>query len=308
MELREVFASELEKLMAADPRVCVVDADLAKASGTLYLRDRFPDRAFDAGAAEANMASIAAGLASYGFIPFITSFAPFATRRICDQLAISIAYAKSNVKVVGTDPGITTELNGGTHMTFEDVAIVRAIPGIVAFEPVDAAQLRQAMPVIAAHDGPVYIRLARRVQPDVSGEDYRFDLFKADVIRPGNSVTVLATGVMVAKALEAAAVLSGEGIEAEVVNVHTLKPLDRATILRSVAKTGRALTAENHSVIGGLYSAVCELTAAEYPIKVERVGVEDVHGSVGKLNELAEMFGLTTQAIVNKIRGMFTAL
>lgn len=289
-------------MMEQDDRVCLVDADLAKASGTTGIHQKFPDRAMNVGVAEANMASVAAGLSSYGLIPFITTFTPFASRRCFDQVAISIAYAQQNVKIVGTDPGISAELNGGTHMSFEDVALMRAVPTMVVFEPVDEVQIRQAMPQIVAHKGPVYIRLFRKEAPVIFGEDYEFDLFKADRIQEGKDVTILATGIMVKKALDAAEKLAGEGISADVINVHTIKPLDAETILSSVHKTGRVVTAENANVIGGLYSAVCDLLAAEFPARVERVGVEDQFGEVGRLNELAQRFGLTEEAIVAKVK------
>ncbi len=298
MEMRQAFAQELERLMEENPNICVVDADLAKASATIGLRKKFPDRAFDVGVAEANMASVAAGLASYDFIPFITTFAPFASRRCCDQVAISIAYARQNVKIVGTDPGIGAELNGGTHMAFEDVSIMRTIPTMVVFEPVDEIQVRKAMPQIVSHQGPVYLRLFRKEAPAVFTEDYEFDLFRADLLREGSDLTILATGIMVKKALEAAKVLAGQGIETEVINVHTIKPLDEATILASIQKTGRVLTAENASIYGGLYSAVAELVAQKLPVPMERIGIEDQFGEVGKLPELAERFGLTEEALV----------
>jgi transketolase len=300
MEMRQAFAKELENIMDQDDRVCIIDADLAKATGTSGLHKKYPDRALNVGVAEANMASVAAGLSSYGFIPFITTFTPFASRRCFDQVAISIAYAKQNVKIVGTDPGIAAELNGGTHMSFEDVALMRAVPTMVVFEPVDEIQIRQALPQIVAHYGPVYIRLFRKESPAIFGDDYVFDLFKADVITEGTDITILATGIMLRKAIDAAIKLSEAGISAEVINVHTLKPLDKDTILKSVKKTGRVVTAENHNVIGGLYSAVSELLAAEYPVRIERVGVEDTFGEVGRLNELAERFELTEEAIVAK--------
>jgi len=301
MEMRQVFADVLEDMMACDERVCIIDADLARANGTLRLRERFPERAIDVGVAEANMASVAAGLASYGYIPFITSFAPFATRRICDQLAISVAYAKSNVKIVGTDPGIAAELNGGTHMSFEDLAITRAIPGIVVVEPVDNTQLKQAVRAAAAYEGPVYMRFMRKTQPEVFDESYKFDLFTADVLREGRDVTILATGIMAAKAVAAAEVLVKQGCSVELINVHTLKPLDNKTILNSIAKTKNALTLENHSVIGGLYSAICELTARYLPIKIGRIGAEDIFGQAGKFDELAEVYGFTVEEIVKKV-------
>ena len=183
MQMRAIYAQELGALMERDGKIVLLDADLGKASGTLGLRERFPDRIFDCGVAEQNMASIAAGLASYGFKPWIESFTPFATRRICDQIAISICYAGMNVKIVGTDPGITAELNGGTHMSVEDVGVLRSIPGMVIFEPVDETQLRAAMPVLNAYDKCLYLRLFRKELPDIFPADYRFDLFKADVLR-----------------------------------------------------------------------------------------------------------------------------
>ena len=256
MEMRAVYAECLAKLMTEDRHVCVLDADLAKASGTRKLYEQFPGQMFDCGVAEQNMASIAAGLASYGFKPWIESFTPFATRRICDQMTISISYAKQNVKIVGTDPGISAELNGGTHMSMEDVGVVRSIPGMVIFEPVDEVQLRAAMPVLNAYEGPVYMRLFRKVLPTVFPEDYQFDLFKADTLREGRDLSIFVSGFLTKDALDAAEKLAAEGIDAEIVNVHTIKPIDRETVIASARRTGAVLTVENHNVIGGLQSAV----------------------------------------------------
>ena len=227
MQMREGYAEALGELMERDARVVLLDADLGKASGTLGLRKRFPDRIFDCGVAEQNMASIAAGLASYGFKPWIESFTPFASRRICDQIAISICYAGMNVKIMGSDPGITAELNGGTHMSMEDIGVLRSIPGIVIFEPVDAVQLRAAMPVLDAYEGPVYLRLARGEQPAIFPEDYQFDLFRADVLREGSDLSIFVSGIQTRDCLDAAEDLADCGISCEVVNVHTIKPIDR---------------------------------------------------------------------------------
>ena len=251
MEMRAVYAECLAEMMEKDRHVCVLDADLAKASGTRNLYERFPNQMFDCGVAEQNMASIAAGLASYGFKPWIETFTPFATRRICDQIAISISYAGMNVKIVGTDPGISAELNGGTHMSMEDVGVVRSIPGMVIFEPVDAVQLRAAMP----------------------------------------------SGFLTKDVLEAAELLKAEGIDCEVINVHTIKPIDRESVLASARKTGAVLTVENHNVIGGLHSAVLETLAGE-KIPACAVGVQDRFGEVGKLPYLREAMGLTVENIV----------
>ena len=297
MEMRAVYAACLAELMEKDRHVVILDADLGKASGTLSLRKKFPEQSFDCGVAEQDMASIAAGLSSYGFKPWIESFTPFATRRICDQIAISISYAKRNVKIVGTDPGIAAELNGGTHMSMEDIGVVRSIPGMVIFEPVDEVQLRAAMPVLNDYDGPVYVRLFRKELPVVFGDDYKFDLFKADVVKEGKDLSIFVSGMLTKDVLDAAEELKAEGIEAEVVNVHTIKPIDRETVIASARKTGTVLTVENHNVIGGLQSAVLEALAQE-KIPVCAVGVEDRFGEVGKLPYLREATGLTKENIL----------
>ena len=297
MEMRAVYAACLAEMMKEDKHVCVLDADLSKASGTIKLYKQFPEQMFDCGVAEQNMASIAAGLSSYGFKPWIESFTPFATRRICDQIAISISYAKRNVKIVGTDPGISAQLNGGTHMSMEDIGVIRSIPGMVIFEPVDEVQLRAAMPVLNDYDGPVYVRLFRKEQPVIFGEDYKFDLFKADTIKEGKDLTIFVSGMLTADVVEAAKLLADEGIDAEVINIHTIKPIDRETVIASARKTGAVLTVENHNVIGGLQSAVLEALAAE-KIPVCAVGVEDRFGEVGKLPYLREVMGLTVENIV----------
>ena len=297
MEMRAIYAECLASLMENDRHVVLLDADLAKASGTLKLRERFADRIFDCGVAEQNMASIAAGLSSYGFKPWIESFTPFATRRICDQIAISIAYAKQNVKIVGTDPGISAELNGGTHMSMEDIGVLRSIPGMVIFEPVDGVQLKAAMPVLNEYPGCVYVRLFRKELPDVFPAGYRFDLFSADVLREGGDLSIFVSGMLTKDVLLAAEALEAKGISCDVLNVHTIKPIDRERVIASARKTGAVLTVENHNVIGGLHSAVLEALAKE-KIPVCAVGVSDRFGEVGKLPYLREATGLTTENII----------
>lgn len=300
MEMRAVYAECMAKLMENDRHVCILDADLAKASGTRSLYERFPNQMFDCGIAEQNMASVAAGLASYGFKPYIESFTPFATRRICDQVAISIAYAGMNVKIVGTDPGIAAELNGGTHMSMEDIGVLRSIPGVVIFEPVDNNQLKAALPVINDYDGCVYIRMFRKETPDVFPSDYKFDLFRADKLRDGGDISIFVSGFLTMDVLNAAKKLSSEGISCDVINVHTIKPIDRETVIASARKTGNVLTVENHNVIGGLHSAVTEVLAQEC-IPAHAIGVPDRFGEVGKLPYLREIMGLTEENIVNKV-------
>ena len=285
MEMRAAYAECLAKMMEEDKHVCVLDADLAKASGTRKLYERFPEQMFDCGVAEQDMASIAAGLASYGFKPWIESFTPFATRRICDQITISISYARQNVKIVGTDPGISAELNGGTHMSMEDIGVVRSIPGMVIFEPVDETQLRAAMPVLNDYVGPVYMRLFRKVTPDVFGPDYKFDLFKADTLREGKDLTIFVSGMFTRDVVDAAGEL----------------PIDRETVIASARKTGAVLTVENHNVIGGLHSAVCETLALER-IPVTAFGVADRFGEVGKIPYLRQAMGLTKEDLLAAAR------
>ncbi len=301
MEMRAVYAECLAEIMEKDRHVVVLDADLAKASGTRNLYERFPRQMFNCGIAEQNMASIAAGLASYGYKPFIESFTPFATRRICDQIAISISYAKSNVKIVGTDPGISAELNGGTHMSMEDIGVLRSIPGVVIFEPVDEVQLRAAMPAISAYDGCIYIRLFRKETPKVFDEGYTFDLFKVDTLKEGRDVSIFVSGMLTADTLEAEKMLAAEGISAEVINIHTIKPIDRESVVASARKTGAVLTVENHNVIGGLHSAVLEALAQE-KIPAMAVGVPDRFGEVGKVPYLKKVMGMTAEDIAEAAR------
>lgn len=296
--MRDVLVDFLRKTMTTNPKVVVVDADLAKCAGTIALEKEFPDRALNVGIAEANMAGIAAGLSTYGYIPFITSFAPFASRRIADQAMISICYAKQNVKIVGTDPGIAAQLNGGTHMPFEDMAIYRAIPDILLYEPTDAAELNAALPKILDYPKPVYIRMHRKNPRLLHGSDSKFDLMRAEVLREGIDITFVASGIMVETALDAAAELEKEEISAEVICCPVWKPLDTQTIINSFKKTGCALTLENHNVNGGLGSAVAEAAAENYPVPMYRIGVREKFGEVGKVDYLRKVYNLEVSDVV----------
>lgn len=298
VEMRQVLCNVLDELMAKDPSIVVIDSDLARANGTLPLRDKYPERAFDIGIAEQNMAAFAAGMAAYGFKPIIGSFTPFATRRICDQITISITYAKRNVKIIGSDPGISAELNGGTHMSMEDIGVIRSIPGMVIFEPVDAVQLASALPKIIEYDGPVYIRLFRKPAPIVFKNDYDFDLFKADIVKEGNGVSIFASGIMVNESLKAVEVLKNQGIDAELINIHTIKPIDKESVIKSARKTGAVVTCENHNVIGGLKSAVCEVLIEECPVPLKGIGVQDHFGEVASMEYLKKKYHMTSEDIV----------
>ncbi len=298
-ELRQALANALTKIADTDNRIVVLEADLMSCHATKVFKEAHPDRFVNVGIAEANLIGVAAGMATMGKIPFAYSFGPFATRRCYDQIFISVAYAKQPVKIVGTDPGVTAEANGGTHMPFEDMALMRAIPKMVCFEPTDAAMLEAAIPQIIDHKGPVYIRLFRKKAEHVYDAVPDFKLGKATKIRDGKDVTLIASGIMVSRALEAANVLKEEGIEAAVVNMHTWKPIDEEAIVDAVKGTGAIVTCENHATNGGLGSAVAEVVVEKCPAPVELVGVKDSFGEVGKNAYLSEKFGLTTKDIVS---------
>ena len=296
-EMREVYAELLAKAMERDEKICTVDADLARANGTHGLRYQFPGRALDVGIAEQNMACIAAGMTSFGYRPWIGTFCCF-VGRMADQILLSIGYAGRDVKIVGTDPGILAEINGGTHMGIADVGMMRSIPNMVLVEPADAEQLRGIMPQILAYEGPLYLRLARRAVPQVYAQRTVFDLWRAEVVRPGQDVSLIACGIMVYEALQAAELLKAQGISAEVIDAHTIKPLDEQTIIASVSKTGAAVTCENGNILGGLHSAVSEAIAKYRPVPVLPIGIRDRFGEVGRLPYLKQIMGMTAEHIV----------
>lgn len=297
MEMREALRQSLEFQMQANKNIVVLNSDLARPNGLHSLFEKYPDRVFNVGIAEQNMACVAAGMSSCGFVPFIVTFTPFATRRICDQIAISICYANQDVKIIGSDPGISAQLNGGTHMSVEDIGVLRSIPNIVLFEPVDNLQLQKALPQIIDYPSPVYIRLFRKETPDIFKEPYEFELFKASVLQEGSDITIFCSGIMVYESLVAAKMLKEKGISAEVINIHTIKPIDKKTIVDSAKKTKKVITAENHNVIGGLRSAVCEVLMENYPVPLRSIGIEDRFGQVGKMDYLKEEYKMRAKDI-----------
>ena len=301
MEMRELFSNEIEKIMNENDNIVILNADLAKPNGFGNLQKKYPEKVINVGIAEQNMACIAAGMSSYGYIPFICTFTPFATRRICDQIAISICYAKQNVKIIGTDPGISAEYNGGTHMSMEDIGVLRSIPNMVIFEPVDNNQLKNLLPQIIDYKGPVYIRMFRKTTPDIFSEDERFNLFKSKIIKSGEEVSIFCSGIMVSEVLEANKELEKLGINAEIINVHTIKPLDEETVINSAKKTKAVVTAENHNIIGGLRSAVAETLSENCPVPLRSIGVRDTFGQVGKMPFLKETYNMTSEDIVNAV-------
>ena len=301
-EMRKVYCELLMKTAETDDRIVVLEADLMASNGTKPFAAAYPERTFDVGIAEANMIGVAAGLAASGKIPFCDTFTPFATRRCYDQITVSAAYTNLPLRIVGTDPGLAAEVNGGTHMSMEDVAIMRSMPNMKVFEPVDETQLRAAWDWILTADGPLYIRIFRKTAPKVFGEGYRFEPGKLSVVRDGKDAAIFATGLETADAMEAAELLKDEGIDAAVLNLHTLKPLDREGILFWAKKCGAAVTCENGTVVGGLGSAVAETTAEACPIPVKRIGVQDHFGEVGTMPYLKEKYGMTAGDIAKAVR------
>ena len=290
---RDAYGEALVELGKENPNIVVLDADLSKSTKTGVFAKAFPDRHFNFGVAEANMISTAAGLATAGKIPFASSFAVFASGRVWDQVRMSVCYPELNVKIVATHGGITVGEDGASHQANEDIAIMRALPNITVIVPADAVETKKAVRAVAEYVGPVYMRLGRSEVPAIFDEGCDFAIGRAVIMRPGESVSIFACGIMTAEALEAAEMLAQESISAEVVNVGTIKPLDAETILASAQKTGCAVSAEEHSIIGGLGSAIAEALIDAGPVPMERVGVPDTFTESGKPAELLKKYGMT---------------
>ena len=299
---REAYGAALAEL-GEKYDIVVLDADLAEATKTLTFKKKFPDRFFDCGIAEGNMMAVAAGIASTGKIPFASSFAMFAAGRAFEQVRNCIGYPHLNVKIGATHAGISVGEDGATHQCNEDIALMRPIPGMVIINPADGMEARAAVEAAILHDGPVYMRFGRYAVPYLYDEaDYKFELGKGITLAEGSDVTIVATGLMVHIALEARELLAAEGISAEVINIHTIKPLDTELLAASAGKTGAVVTAEEHNIIGGLGGAVCEALAGVCPVPVLRVGVEDKFGKSGKVPALLEAYGLTAANIAAKAK------
>jgi len=297
--MRVVYAETLNELMAADPNVVCVEADLSKASGTNPLvRKANPERFINCGVSEANMISVAAGLAREGKKPFCASFSCFAARRVYDQVTISVAYANNNVKIVGTAPGVTQGPNGGTHMCFQDMAIMRAMPNMRVFSPADPYELKALMKYLAASKGPAYMQLVRPKVNLIFDQSYHFDPDRAVVVREGSDVTLVSTGYMTSFALQAAAELTEKGITVELLHYPSVKPFDQKTLIASAQKTRGVVTVENQSIIGGLGGAVCEVLGENCPTPVKRLGVPDRFGEVASEEYLFNKHGFGVKHIV----------
>ena len=301
-EMRFVYCNALIAAAQQDPRIVSLDCDLSSSCGTKGFKKAFPERAFNLGIQEQNVCAMAGGLSAAGLIPFMHTFAVFATRRIYDQIFISCAYAGQNVKIVGCDAGVSAAFNGGTHMAFEDVGIMRVMPHVTIVEPSDPVMMRSLVPQIAKADGVFYLRMPRKNVYQIYEDGSAFTLGKAEIIREGTDITLIATGLEVVQALRAAEQLTKEGISARVVDMFTIKPIDVDCIKRCAAETGAIVTCENENIIGGLGSAVAEVLVESLPVPMGRIGVKDEFGEVGPQSYLEERFALTAPFIVEKAK------
>lgn len=300
---REAYGNALAELGSKYGNLVVLDADLAAATKTGVFKKKFPDRFFDCGIAENNMFGVAAGLSTTGKIPFASTFAMFAAGRSFDQIRNSIGYPHLNVKIGATHAGITVGEDGATHQCNEDIALMRTIPGMVIINPSDAVEARCAVEEAIKYEGPVYMRFGRLAVSVINDKpDYKFEIGKGIVMAEGNDVTIVATGIMVEQALLAREILEQQGISACVVNIHTIKPLDTALIIALAQQTGAVVTTEEHSIIGGLGSAVCETLSGVCPVPVVRHGVEDTYGKSAPAKELLEYYNLNANGIVEKVK------
>jgi len=302
MATRDAYGQTLAELGAENENIVVLDADLSGSTKTSVFAKKFPERFFNMGIAEANMVGTAAGLAAAGKIPFVSTFAIFAAGRAWEQIRQSVAYPKANVKIVPTHGGITVGEDGGSHQSVEDIALMRAIPNMTVIVPADAVETRKAIRAVAEYHGPVYIRLGRNKVPAIFPEDYFFEIGKGSEVAPGTDMTFVTTGIMTGQAVKAAELLGREGISARVVHIATIKPLDKEIILKAAEETGAIVTAEEHSIIGGLGGAVAEFLAENRPTPIKRVGVRDRFGTSGKAEELIKYFGLTPEDLAEAAR------
>lgn len=304
MEMRVAYCNKLLELGEKDDRVCILDADLMKSHGTMPFKARFPERAIDCGVAEANMVGVAAGLCVQGFIPYASTFGCFASRRVFDQFFLSGNYAQLNIKLVGSDPGVTAELNGGTHMPFEDIGLMRTVPGLVIAEPSDGVSVGAVTELMYKHYGCCYLRLQRKPSPVLYAQDEKFEIGKAKVLREGKDVAIVALGaVEVNEALKAADELSKQGIECTVVDAIWVKPLDCEMIRKLASECGKIITCENHQAATGLGSAVADLIVEEgLSCRLKKVGIKERFGQVGKKDFLIKDFNIDAESIINTVK------
>lgn len=297
-EMRTVYAETLIEMAEKNGNIVILESDLMKANGTGLFKEKFPERTFNMGVAEANMVGVAAGLSAMGKIPFATTFGCFASRRAYDQFFVSANYARLNVKLVGSDPGVSAAFNGGTHMPFEDIGLMRNIPELLIFEPSDPVSLKQLLIQSAEHKGCTYMRLHRKAVPAIYSESDKFEMGKGNLLEDGSDLVLIGSGaVIMQEILAAAKKLKADGISAAVVDMHTVKPVDEELVLKYARKTGLIVTCENHQVGTGLGSAVSDVVTDKCPVFVKRIGINDKFGEVGTQSYLQEKFGLTSENI-----------
>lgn len=301
---REGYGDGLVALAEVRPDLVVLDADLAAATKTSIFKKAYPEKHFECGIAEQNMMGVAAGIASTGKLVFASSFAMFATGRAFEIVRNAICYPNLNVKIGGTHGGISVGEDGATHQCNEDIALMRAIPGMTVINPADYIEAKAAVLAMADHVGPAYLRFGRLAIPVYNSPDYKFEVGKGITLKDGKDITIIATGLMVAEAIEAGKALAEQGIDARVINIHTIKPIDREIIIKAARETGKILTVEEHSVIGGLGSAVGDVVLEEYPVPVVKIGIQDVFGHSGAAKDLLVEFGLTAENIVHTAKAM----
>ncbi|EES50840.1 transketolase family protein [Clostridium botulinum] len=300
---REAYGKALVKLSNINKDVVVLDADLSKSTKTADFKAAAPERFINMGIAEANMMGVASGLSTCGKVPFVSTFAMFAAGRAFEQIRNSICYPKLNVKVCATHAGLTVGEDGASHQSVEDISLMRSIPNMIVINPADAIETEAAILAVAEYNGPCYVRLGRLAVENVNdNSNYKFEIGKGVTLANGNDVTIVATGIMVKLALEAKEELAKEGIDARVINIHTIKPIDSELLIKAAKETGAVVTAEEHSIIGGLGSAVSEVLCEEMPVPVLKVGIEDTFGESGKPEQLLKAYGLTTEKIVEKAK------
>lgn len=300
---RDSFGEALAELAKTNEDIVVLDADLAEATKTVTFKKAHPDKFYDCGIAECNMIGIAAGLATCGKIPFAASFAMFAAGRAFEQVRNSVGYPHLNVKIAGSHAGISVGEDGATHQCCEDLALMRTIPGMVVLNPADHYEMQEAVKAAAEYNGPVYLRLGRLAVDTVNhNDDYKFEIGKGVELKSGDDITIIATGLLVKEALDAAAELEKAGINARVINIHTIKPIDEEIIIKAAKETGRIVTCEEHNIIGGLGEAVAGVVTEHYPVPVTRIGVNDVFGHSGPANQLLKDFGLSAENIESTVK------
>lgn len=298
---REALGNTLTKLAKENSNILVLDADLSSSIKTDGFKESLPKQFLEMGIAEQNMIGVAAGLSTLGFIPFASSFAVFASRRVYDQIVASVAYPKLNVKIIGAYVGLFVGMNGATHQALEDVAIMRAIPNMVIVEPVDGLETEEIVKFAVNYNGPIYLRIGRDTMSSIVSSDYKFQLGKSVIIKDGSDITIISCGAIFDEVLSAALLLEKEGIRARIINMSSIKPIDEEAIIKAAHETGKIVTIENHNIIGGLGSAVAEVLSEKYPVKLKRIGIRDVFGKSGTNEEMKKKFKLDASGIFGQI-------